>query len=110
MPADNNANVKVPPQFVEGERAVLGGLLLDNDMLPREVAILKPEDFYREAHRHIFAAIVQLFSRNEPVDWLTLTAALKTAGLLETVGGVPYLTELIDAVPSAANILHYAEK
>ncbi|MEW6140628.1 MAG: replicative DNA helicase [Thermodesulfobacteriota bacterium] len=110
MPADNNANVKVPPQFVEGERAVLGGLLLDNDMLPRVVAILKPEDFYREAHRHIFAAIVQLFSRNEPVDWLTLTAALKTAGLLETVGGVPYLTELIDAVPSAANILHYAEK
>lgn len=110
MPADNNANVKVPPQFVEGERAVLGGLLLDNDMLPRVVAILKPEDFYREAHRHIFAAIVQLFTRNEPADWLTLTAALKTAGLLETVGGVPYLTELIDAVPSAANILHYAEK
>lgn len=110
MPADNNTQIKMPPQFIEGERAVLGGLLIDNDMLPRVVAILKPEDFYREAHRHIFTTILQLFNKSEPVDWLTLTAGLRSAGLLEAVGGVAFLTELIDAVPSAANILHYAEK
>lgn len=110
MPADNNAQIKTPPQFIEGERAVLGGLLIDNDMLPKVVAILRPEDFYREAHRHIFSAILDLFGKNEPVDWLTLTAGLRSAGLLETVGGIPFLTELIDAVPSAANIVHYAEK
>jgi len=92
---------------VEGERAILGGLLLDNDALPKVVAVLSADDFYREAHRHIFTTITTLFNRNEPVDWLTLTSALKETGQLETVGGIPFLTELIDAVPSSANILHY---
>jgi len=107
MPGDGAATARVPPQFVEGERAILGGLLLDNDALPKVVAVLSADDFYREAHRHVYRAMVELFSDNEPVDWITLTARLQKAGLLESVGGPAFLTELTDAVPSAANILHY---
>jgi replicative DNA helicase len=107
MPSDGAGITRVPPQFIEGERAILGGLLLDNDALPKVVAVLSADDFYREAHRHVFRAMVRLFSDNEPVDWITLTAGLKKSGLLEAVGGPEFLTELIDAVPSAANILHY---
>jgi replicative DNA helicase len=109
MQAENNNQLRVPPQFVEGERAILGGLLLDNDALPKVVSILSADDFYREPHRHVFNAIIRLFNQNEPVDWITLTAALKAEGQLESVGGPEFLTELVDAVPSAANILHYTE-
>ncbi|MCX5860674.1 MAG: replicative DNA helicase [Desulfomonile sp.] len=109
MPSEKGDQIRLPPQFLEGERAILGGILLDNDALPKVMATLAADDFYREAHRYVFQAITELFSRNEPADWLTLTAALKKEGLLETVGGVPFLTELIDAVPSAANILHYTK-
>lgn len=108
MSADSNSQLRTPPQFLEGERAILGGLLLDNDALPKVVAALSVEDFYREAHRTIFNAMVGLFARNEPVDWLTLTSILKESGQLENVGGVAFLTELLDATPSAANILHYS--
>lgn len=107
MPPESNNTVRLPPQFLEGERAILGGLLIDNDAIPKVLTVLSPDDFYRETHRTIFKAVTQLFSRNEPVDWLTLTAALKEAGQLEAVGGQAFLAELIDAVPSAANILHY---
>jgi replicative DNA helicase len=103
----NNNSVRLPPQFLEGERAILGGLLIDNDAIPKVLTVLSADDFYREAHRNLFKAITQLFSRNEPVDWLTLTSALKEMGQLEAVGGQAFLAELVDAVPSAANILHY---
>ncbi|MBI4965232.1 MAG: replicative DNA helicase [Desulfomonile tiedjei] len=109
MPAETSGTTRLPPQFPEGERAILGGLLLDNDALPKVAALLSAEDFYREAHRHVFNAILDLFGKNEPVDWITLTATLKKSGLLEAVGGAAFLTELIDAVPSAANILHYTK-
>ena len=107
MSADSNSQLRTPPQFLEGERAILGGLLLDNDALPKVVAALTIDDFYKESHRIIFSAMVDLFNKNEPVDWLTLTAILKEKGQLENVGGIPFLTELADATPSAANILHY---
>jgi replicative DNA helicase len=108
MPTENSP-IKLPPQFVEGERAILGGLLIDNDALPKVVSILSADDFYREAHRNIYNCIIKLFNRNEPVDWITLTAALKESGLLESVGGTAFLAELVDAVPSAANIQHYTK-
>ncbi|MHB8202247.1 MAG: replicative DNA helicase [Desulfomonilaceae bacterium] len=109
MAQDNNAHIRTPPQFLEGERAILGGLLIDNDALPKVLATLTPEDFYREAHRNIFKAIVNLFNKNEPVDLITLTASLKEKGIFENVGGAIFVSELIDAVPSAANIVHYAK-
>lgn len=110
MPNDSGNQLRLPPQFPEGERAILGGLLLDNDALSKVMGVLSPDDFYREAHRHLFRAMMDLFNRSEPVDWITLTAELKKAGLLETVGGPAFLAELADAVPSAANILHYTDK
>jgi replicative DNA helicase len=109
MSSESSDKIRIPPQFLEGERAILGGILLDNDALPKVIAVLSPGDFYREAHRVLFDTIIELFNRNEPVDWLTLTAVLKANGRLELVGGVTFLTELIDAVPSAANILHYTQ-
>jgi replicative DNA helicase len=109
VPAEPTGQMRVPPQFLEGERAILGGLLLDNDALPKVIASLSPDDFYREAHRNIFKAMTELFNKNEPVDWITLTAVLKEQGMLESVGGHGFLAELSDAVPSAANILHYTK-
>src|SRR4030042_1616490 len=108
-PAEPTGQMRVPPQFLEGERAILGGLLLDNDALPKVMAVLSPDDFHREAHRNIFKAMMELFNKNEPVDWITLTAVLKEQALLESVGGHGFLAELSDAVPSAANILHYTK-
>ena len=109
MAQDSNAQIRIPPQFLEGERAILGGLLIDNEALPKVLAILTPDDFYREAHRNIFRAIFDLFNKNEPVDLITLTSGLKEKGVFENVGGAVFLMELIDAVPSAANILHYTK-
>ena len=107
MSPENSTEVRLPPQFLEGERAILGGLLIDNEALPRVLGTLSADDFYREAHRNVYKAITDLFNRNEPVDWVTLTATLKETGLLESVGGPAFLAELVDAVPSAANIEHY---
>jgi replicative DNA helicase len=100
----------MPPQFLEGERAILGGLLIDNSALAKVMAILETGDFYREANRLIYKAVKDLFELNEPVDWLTLSEQLRKDGALEKAGGHEYLTELADAVPSAANILHYANQ
>lgn len=108
MPAETKSQLRIPPHFAEGERAIIGGLLIDNDALPKVLSILLEEDFYREAHRLIFAAVTELFNRGEPVDWVTLTSQLQKTGCLDRVGGPAYLTELIDAVASAANIVHYA--
>ena len=109
MAQDSNAQIRIPPQFLEGERAILGGLRIDNEALPKVLAILTSDDFYREAHRNIFRAIFDLFNKNEPVDLITLTSGLKEKGVFENVGGAVFLMELIDAVPSAANILHYTK-
>ncbi len=99
---------RLPPQFPEGERAILGGLLIDNGALPRVMSVLKAEDFYLESHRYIYQCMSHLFERNIPIDWLTVHNSLKDDGRLEAVGGDQYLAGLADAVPSAANIMHYA--
>jgi replicative DNA helicase len=99
---------RVPPQNLEAESSVLGGILLDNEAINRVLEILAPEDFYRESHRKIFRAMVELSDRSEPVDLITLSDLLKSRGELELVGGAAYLASLADAVPTAANIAHYA--
>ncbi len=109
MPDEGAAHIRVPPNFLVGERAVLAGLLIDNEALPRVMAVLEPGDLYKEAHRIVFRAMTRLFERGEPVDWVTLTSALNRESDLDTVGGIEFLTELANAVPSAANIDHYAQ-
>ena len=78
---------KVPPQNLEAESSVLGGILLDNEAINRVLELLTPEDFYRETHRKIFRAMIVLSDRTEPVDLITLSDFLKARGELEAVGG-----------------------
>jgi replicative DNA helicase len=99
---------KLPPQSLEAEEALLGGILLDNTAIDRVLELVAPDDFYREAHRKIMRAMIELSQRGEPVDLITLTDALKAHGELQGVGGAAYLTELADKVPTAANTGHYA--
>lgn len=99
---------RVPPQNVEAERAVIGGVLLDPDAATRAIEILGPEAFYKPSHARIFRAIVALFARRQPIDVMTLSEELGKAGDLEAVGGIAALTDLVDSTPSAANLEHYA--
>ena len=99
---------RVPPQNLEAEQSVLGAILLDNDAINYSLEILTSEDFYRETHREIFRAMVELTDHSQPVDAITLTDALRTKGALEAVGGPAYIAELASIVPTAANVSHYA--
>jgi replicative DNA helicase len=99
---------RVPPQNLEAESSVLGGILLENDAVNLVLELLRAEDFYRESHRKIFRAMIELSNRNEPVDVITLSECLTGRGELEAVGGSAYLASLNDFVPTAANISYYA--
>jgi replicative DNA helicase len=96
---------RVPPQSLEAEESVLGGVLLENGALDRVVELLKPDDFYRSTHRKIFRAMLELAERSEPVDLITLSETLKASGELPDVGGTSYLAELAERVPTAANVV-----
>jgi replicative DNA helicase len=87
--------------------SVLGGVLLENEALNKALEILRPDDFYRDSHRKIFSALIDLSNRGEPADLVTLTGALQQEGSLEAVGGSSYLATLVDYVPTAANITYY---
>lgn len=100
---------KIPPQNLEAEVAVLGAILQENEAIHRAIEALQRDDFYREAHRKIYQACVDLFERNEPIDLITLANELQKQKELEEVGGASYLTYLVDSVPTAANIGHYAK-
>ncbi len=103
------SNLKLPPQNIDAEKALLGSVLIKGDSLYEVMEILSPEIFYSEKHKIIFESVLDLFSRNEPIDLLTLSSNLKDKNQLENVGGDLYLTELTQAVPSSANIEHYAK-
>ena len=100
---------RLPPQNLEAEMSVLGGVLLENEALNKALEYLTTIDFYRESHRKIFNALIILSEKGEPADLVTLTAVLKDRGELEAVGGSTYLTTLVDYVPTAANISYYCK-
>jgi len=99
---------RVPPHDLEAEKSVLGAALLDRSALDEAAAVIRTEDFYQERHRVIWSAMLELRDRNEPVDLVTLTAALRSRGQLEDAGGITYLAEVANFTPTAANVLHYA--
>jgi replicative DNA helicase len=99
---------RIPPQNIEAEQAVLGSILLKENIFATIVEILKPHDFYRDGHRLIYAAMLDLFERNEPQDLLTITTQLRNANQLEKAGGPTYLATLTSIVPVTANIGSYA--
>jgi len=108
MRPSEEAALKIPPQNIEAEQSVLGGILLEPEALSRILEVLQEEDFYREGHRKIFSAMVALYQKGTPVDLITLTESLLTRQNLEGIGGASYLTSLTDAIPSAVNIEVYA--
>jgi len=100
---------KLPPQNLEAEQSVLGGILIENFSINKVVEVLKPDDFYREAHRKIYKALIDLSERDEPADLITLTNELRNNDHLDSIGGASYVASLIDSVPTAANIEYYAK-
>ncbi len=99
---------RIPPQNLDAEKSLLGGVLLDNNILEKIFDAVQPEDFYRDAHRLIFEATRELYDRREPVDLLTLSNLLQSKGVLDSVGGRAFLVELTEVVPTAANTEYYA--
>ncbi|MCG0314480.1 MAG: replicative DNA helicase, partial [Calditerricola sp.] len=99
---------RMPPHNIEAEQAVLGAVFLEKEALITAMEIVRPEDFYRTAHQRIFQCMIDLLERGEPIDLVTVTAELQNRKWLEEVGGVSYLTDLANAVPTAANVEYYA--
>ena len=99
---------KLPPQSIEAEESLLSAMLIDNKTIVDVAEVLSPEDFYKPAHQKIFEAIVHLYNINEPVDLVTLSNRLKSNGKLDKIGGASYLARIIETVPVAANVAHYA--
>ena len=113
MPNNNQPNAnsieKLPPQNLEAEQSVLGSLLINKDAVIKIADKLSANDFYKDAHAAIFQSMLQLYENREPVDVLSLTNKLEEKKLLEKIGGRSYLASLANAVPTAANVLSYAE-
>jgi len=105
----NPAPYGLPPQHIEAEESIISAILRDNNTLLDVIEILAPEDFYRTAHQKIYAAIIDLFDKTEPIDLVTLTNRLKEKGQLEEIGNPSYLVRLVDTVPLAVNAPHYAK-
>lgn len=112
MSEDSNQNSlkgKIPPQNIDAEVSLLGSLLLDEDAIITIADKVSAEDFYDKRHGTIYRSILKLFEQNKPVDLLTLSSTLKDSDELENVGGSSYLTELTNAVPTAAHAEEYAD-
>ena len=100
---------RVPPQNIEAERSVLGAMLIKKEAITEAQEILQPEDFYRETHKIVFEAMMTLAENNEAVDIVTLTEELRKRDQFEKVGGMPFVTDLANAVPTAANVKFHAQ-
>jgi replicative DNA helicase len=100
---------RLPPQNIEAEQSVLGAILLENESLPSAMGLLKPEDFYKDSHRKIFAAMLDLYEKNEPIDLITLTEQMEKKAQLEEIGGAAYLSALVNLVPTSANVKYHAK-
>jgi len=94
---------------MEAEQSVLGAILLENEALIKAIELLQVDDFYQESHRQIYGAMIDLYEKNTPVDQITLTEHLKQKNKLAEVGGLTYVAELADKIPTAANIEYYAK-
>lgn len=109
MSEKNNKNLRVPPHNNEAEQSVLGSVMLDKDAIIKIADIVKPGDFYKESHNLIYKTILELYEQQEPIDVLSLSNKLEEKNKLETIGGSSYLTSLVNSVPSASHVAHYAK-
>ncbi len=105
----SKSRLRIPPQSLDAEKAVLGSIMLRPGALNEIADILIPDSFYSEKNRLIYKTMLELWGKNEPIDLLSLGSLLKEKKLLDSVGGNSYLTELTSTVPSSTNVKHYAE-
>ncbi|MDP6387755.1 MAG: replicative DNA helicase [Candidatus Pacebacteria bacterium] len=103
------SNLRIPPQNIESEKALLGSIMLKPEILNEIVTIVSHDSFYAEKHRIIYKTMLELFGKNEPIDLLSMSSKLKEKNMLEKIGGRSYLAELVNIVPSAGNAKHYAD-
>ncbi|MDD5639463.1 MAG: replicative DNA helicase [Candidatus Pacebacteria bacterium] len=106
---NKSSQVRLPPQDTEAEKSLLGSLMLDKDAIIKVADILHAEDFYRPGHSEIYKAITDLFAKGEPIDLISVSSKLKEQNNLERIGGIAYLTELINCVPTASHVLSYGK-
>lgn len=107
--SSGKAHFKLPPQDLSAEMALLGAVMIKPQIMGEIAEVLAARDFYAEKHRKIYQTMIDLFNKNEPIDLVSVTSAMKTTKSLEPSGGAPYMAELVNNVPSAANAPHYAE-
>jgi replicative DNA helicase len=103
-----SALAKLPPQNSEAEQSVLGCLMLDKDAIIKVADLIIPDDFYDSRHKLVYTAILELFEKSTSIDILTVSNSLEEKGLMEKAGGAGYITSLVNAVPTAAHVVHYA--
>lgn len=103
------AHILVPPHDLDAEKSVLGSILIDETALIKVVETLKPEHFYKSAHNSIYECAINLYEKRQPIDLITLPQELKSHKLLTEIGGISYLTELVNFVPTASNVEFYAK-
>jgi len=106
---DSLRNVRMPPQAIDAEKALLGAILLKSECMYDISDLISADSFYVEKHRGVYRAMQELFSKSDPIDVLSVAARLKATKDLERVGGASYITELANAVPATANAHHYAD-
>jgi replicative DNA helicase len=105
----NNGNIKAPPSSIEAEQAIIASLLLDERAIDRIIDIIEIDDFYHPYHRLLYTTILELNNENKPLDLVTLVSKLEDKGQLISAGGYEYISSLVDIIPNASNIVHYAE-
>ncbi|MCP6717964.1 MAG: replicative DNA helicase [Patescibacteria group bacterium] len=105
----NELPSKLPPQSIEAEQSVLGCLMIDKSTIIKVADFLKPEDFYKKSHQEVYKVCLDLFEKDEAIDFLSISNRLKDKKLLDDIGGNVYLTELINTVPTPAHVLNYAK-
>src|SRR5450755_5138061 len=109
LPGQSRDIERTPPQDINAEQSVLGGMMLSKDAIADVVEALRGSDFYRPAHQTIFDVVLDLYGRGEPADAVTVSAELTKRGEIARIGGAPYLHTLISSVPTAANAGYYAK-
>ncbi len=109
MNRNKKDNVRIPPQSISSEQAVLGSIMLRKDAIQEVEEVVTPDSFYVEKHKKIFQAMLDLYLKNEPIDMLSLSTKLAEKKQLEMIGGNNYLAEIVNVVPSSLNVKHYSE-
>jgi len=100
---------RIPPHNTEAEQSVIGSMLLDKESIPKVIEHINPDSFYHEIHKTIYVAIISLYEENDPIDFVSLTGLLRKQKKLKSIGGSTYITDILDVVPTAANVEYYAK-